>query len=90
MVEKCHFVNSMVKIIQTTGEHVSVFLTQFSEVSTMEHTRICNYSLSLTGPAFSWFSSLQPCSIGSWAHSEKKFANIFTTETMSLNCLIGR
>ena len=35
------------------------------------------FSLSLTGTAFSWFSSLAPNSIGSWEQLEQKFHEHF-------------
>jgi hypothetical protein len=39
--------------------------------------KVCLFSLSLTGTAFSWFSSLAPNSIGSWEHLEQKFHEHF-------------
>ena len=38
---------------------------------------MCLFSLSLTGTAFSWFSSLAPNSIGSWEQLEQKFHEHF-------------
>ena len=51
---------------KNTNEHIIMFLGQLSEASTMEHMRIHNFLLSLTDTIFSWYSSLQPCSISSW------------------------
>ena len=42
---------------------------------------IHNFSLSLIGAAFSWYSSLQSCSIGSWAQLEEKFQEHFYNGT---------
>ena len=39
------------------------------------HVRL--FSLSLTGTAFSWFSSLAPNSIRNWAQLERKFHDHF-------------
>jgi len=39
----------------------------------MEFMKIHNFPLSLTGTAFSWFTSLPPCSFHSWAQLEEKF-----------------
>ena len=45
---------------------------------------IHNFSLSLIGTAFSWYSSLQSCSIGSWAQLEEKFHKHFYNGTSEL------
>ena len=42
----------------STIEHVSWYLTQLGEASVEEAHRVCFFSLSLSGPAFTWFSSL--------------------------------
>ena len=39
------------------------------------------FSLSLSGPAFTWFSSLPVNSIANWADLEKKFHTYFYTGT---------
>ena len=39
-------------------EHVSRYVTQLGEASIEEAHRVCFFSLSLSGPAFTWFSSL--------------------------------
>ena len=44
-------------------EHVSRYLTQLGEASVEEAHRVCFFSLSLLGPAFTWFSSLPVNSI---------------------------
>ena len=46
-------------------EHVSQYLTQLGEASVEEELRVCFFSLSLLGPAFTWFSSLAVNSIAS-------------------------
>jgi hypothetical protein len=38
----------------STIEHVSRYLTQLSEAPIEEAHRVCFFSLSLSGPAFSW------------------------------------
>ena len=42
----------------STIEHVSRYLTQLGEASIEEAHRVRFFSLSLSGPAFTWFSSL--------------------------------
>ena len=43
--------------------------------------RVHLFSLSLLGPAFTWFSSLPVNSIANWADLEKKFHTYFYTRT---------
>jgi hypothetical protein len=43
---------------KTSKEHISMFIAQLGEASSMEHMRIRNFGLFLTNTAFSWYSSL--------------------------------
>jgi hypothetical protein len=49
--------------------------------------RVQNFSLSLTGIAFAWFTSLPWCTIDSWSQLEEKFYEFFgktiTIETLA-------
>ena len=63
----------------STIEHVSRYLTQLGEASIEEAHRVRFFSLSLSGPAFTWFSSLLVNSIANWANLEKKFHIYFYT-----------
>ena len=65
----------------STIEHVSRYLTQLGEASIEEAHRVRFFSLSLSGPAFTWFSSLLVNSIAKWADLEKKFLTYFYTRT---------
>ena len=47
----------------STIEHVSQYLTQLGEASIEDAHRVRFFSLSLSGPAFTWFSSLPVNSI---------------------------
>ena len=47
----------------STIEHVNRYLTQLGEASIEEAHRVRFFSLSLSGPAFTWFSSLSINSI---------------------------
>ena len=60
-------------------EHVSRYLTQLGEASIEEAHRVCFFSLSLLGRAFTWFSSLPVNSITNWTDLEKKFHTYFYT-----------
>ena len=51
------------------------------EASIEEAHRVRFFSLSLSGPAFTWFSSLPVNSIANWADLEKKFHTYFYTRT---------
>jgi hypothetical protein len=42
--------------------------------------KVRNFPLSLTGIAFTWFTSLPAYSIGSWAELEEKFYSHFYTD----------
>ena len=63
----------------STIEHVSRYLTQLGEASIEEAYRVRFFSLSLLGPAFTWFSSLAVNSITNWSDLEKKFYIYFYT-----------
>ena len=63
----------------STIEHVSRYLTQLGEASIEEAHRVRFFSLSLSGPAFTWFSSLLVNTIANWADLEKKFHTYFYT-----------
>ena len=58
-------------------EHVSRYLTQLGEASIEEAHRVHFFSLSPSGLAFTWFSSLPVISIANWADLEKKFHTYF-------------
>jgi hypothetical protein len=47
----------------STVEHIARYLMQLGEASADEAFRVRYFPLSLTGPAFTWFSSLPPQSI---------------------------
>jgi hypothetical protein len=58
---------------QTTWEHVSQYLAQLGEAGSAEALHVRLFSLSLTGIAFAWFSSLSAHSIYGWEPLEQKF-----------------
>jgi hypothetical protein len=62
---------------RTMWEHISQYLAQLGEVSSIDALKVRLFSLSLTGNAFSWFSSLSPNSIDSWEKLERKFHDHF-------------
>jgi hypothetical protein len=51
---------------RTTWEHISQYTTQLGEADVYNALKVRLFSLSLTGTAFAWFSSLAPNSIISW------------------------
>jgi hypothetical protein len=66
----------------STVEHIARYLMQFGEASADEAFRVRYFPLSLIGPAFRWFSSLPPQSIGTWKDLEQKFhAHYFSGST---------
>jgi len=62
---------------RTTWEHISQYMAQLGEASSVEALRVRLFSLSLTGTAFAWFSSLAPSSIYGWEPLERKFHEHF-------------
>ena len=60
---------------------MSVSILQLGEASIEEAHRVRFFSLSLLGPAFTWFSSLPVNSIANWTDLEKKFHTYFYTRT---------
>jgi hypothetical protein len=54
----------------STMEHIAWYLMQLGEASADEAFRIRYFPLSLTGPAFTWFTSLPAHSICSWKDLE--------------------
>ena len=58
-------------------DHISQYIAQLREAGSSKSLRIRLFSLSLTGTAFSWFSSLAPNSIRSWDELEQKFHDYF-------------
>nr|AAU44286.1 putative polyprotein [Oryza sativa Japonica Group] len=61
----------------STYEHISRFLAQSGEASTIDALRVRLFPLSLSGSAFTWFSSLPYNSVNSWADLEKQFHSYF-------------
>ena len=62
---------------RTTWGHISQYVAQLGEASSSDALRVRLFSLSLTGTAFSWFSSLPPNSVHSWNELEQKFHDHF-------------
>jgi hypothetical protein len=66
----------------STVEHIARYVMQLGEASADEAFRVRYFPLSLTGPAFTWFSSFPPQSIGTWKDLEQKFhAHYFSGST---------
>jgi hypothetical protein len=51
---------------KSTFEHISQYLAQLGEAGSISELKVRLFSLSLTGTAFSWFTSLAPNFISSW------------------------
>src|ERR1041385_5584376 len=62
---------------RTTYEHVGQFLAQCSEFDNSDIYRVRLSPLSLSSTAFTWFTSLAPNAITSWAQLEEKFHDYF-------------
>ena len=57
----------------STVEHISQYTAQLDIAAIAKHIKIWLFSLSLTGPAFGWYTSLAPGSITSWKQLEEQF-----------------
>jgi hypothetical protein len=62
---------------KTTLEHVGQFILQCGEASANDTLKLRMYPLSLSDTAFTWFTSLAPNSIFTWAQLEQKFHEHF-------------
>ena len=63
----------------STVEHVNRFIIQCGEAASSDALRVRLFSLSLSGSAFQWFTSLPANSIHHWADLEKQFHQFFYT-----------
>jgi DNA-binding response OmpR family regulator len=64
---------------RTTLEHVGQFLLQCGDASSSDALCLRLFPLSLSGTAFTWFTSLAPNSVHTWAQLEQKFHEYFFT-----------
>jgi hypothetical protein len=55
---------------KSTLEHVGQFILQCGEASANDTLKLKMFILSLSGTAFTWFTSLAPISIFTWAQLE--------------------
>jgi hypothetical protein len=62
---------------KTTLEHVGQFILLCGEASANDALKLRMFPLSLPGTTFTWFTSLAPNSIFTWAHLEQKFHEYF-------------
>ena len=72
-------------------EHINWFLLQLGEAGNYDALRVRLFSLSLSGSAFAWFTTLPANSILHWADLERQFHQFFysgVTE-LKLTDLIG-
>jgi len=61
----------------STLEHVNRFIIQCGEAANRDELRVRLFSSSLSGSAFTWFTSLPPNSVITWADLEKQFHKYF-------------
>ena len=71
----------------STREHISRFLAQCGEASAIDALKVRFFPLSLSGSAFSWFASLPPNSVQSWADLEQKFHKYFFAEVREMRII---
>jgi hypothetical protein len=73
---------------KTTLEHVGQFILQCAEASANNTLKLRIFPLSLSGTTFTWFTSLAPNSVFTWAQLEQNLMNTFTLMIPRLDCLI--
>ena len=61
----------------STMEHANRFLLQLGEAGNQDALRVRLFSLSLSGSAFAWFTTLPSNSILYWANLEKQLQQFF-------------
>jgi hypothetical protein len=61
----------------STMEHVNRFIIQCGEAANRDELKVLLFSSSLLGSAFTWFISLPPNSVITWADLEKQFHKYF-------------
>ena len=70
---------------KTTWEHISQYIAQLGDNSGNDALKVRLFSLSLTGTAFSWFTSLPANSIYTWTQLEEKFHDHFYSGEIEMN-----
>jgi hypothetical protein len=61
----------------STMEHINRFIIQCGEAASRDELRVRLFSSSLSGSVFTWFISLPPNYIITWADLEKQFHKYF-------------
>jgi hypothetical protein len=69
---------------KTTIEHVGQFILQYDDASANDVLKLRMFPLSLSGTTFTWFTSLAPNSIYTWAQLEQKFHEYFYSGNIEL------
>jgi hypothetical protein len=62
---------------RTTYEHIGQYLAQINDIGINDVHRVRLFPLSLSGAVFSWFTSLAPNSVNTWAGLQENFHEYF-------------
>ncbi|KAK7244906.1 hypothetical protein RIF29_39735 [Crotalaria pallida] len=68
-------------------EHIMTFLDDLGIYSQDKHLRLREFSKSLTGRAFTWYTKLRPTSINTWEEMVAEFCNKFLEEESVLHIM---
>src|ERR1041384_6891754 len=71
----------------STVEHISRYIAQLGIAAAAEYMKVRLFSLSLSGPAFGWYTTLAPGSIVSWKQLEEQFHAHFFTGSSEMSIL---
>ena len=64
----------------STVEHINRFIMQCGEAAQNNTLKVCLFSMSLSGSAITWFTTLPANSIIFWANLEKQFHQFFYSD----------
>ena len=65
-------------------EHIGRFIAQCGEAANQDELRVRLFPLSLSGSAFTWFMTMPPNSVNTWAELETKFHDYFSNGSLEL------
>ena len=68
----------------STMKHIGRFLAQCGKGANQDKLRVRLFPLSLSGSAFTWFTTMPPNSVNTWAELETKFHDYFSNGSLEL------
>ena len=72
---------------ESTVEHIARYTLEIGQIAANEYLKMRFFPCSLTKSAFTWFSTLRPNSIHSWAQLERSFHEQFFKREMKVSLM---